>query len=785
MCANDGATVSTPSGWSVAVGQVNVGPSPPAGAVYIFYIANASSKSGSQSFTTSSFNHLLVLAEYSGIATSTPLDQTAFAINTETDTTLTTGTTGTTTQADELIVGGVAQSSAMGGSLTSPTNSFTLVDTASSVGATVAFVQRIVSSTGTFETSVSSADTGSRSGGLATFKAAASSTTYNETMSGGAYANGSPTIACRYTPSITSTGLMAGTSATTAVTYNLTTTGAGGYCAGTSTAEVFIGVSGGAYANGSPTIQETCNVTATGGGLLNGTAGTVTYNVTATGGGLLNGSGVATYNETMTGGGWLDGTASIGIGFVFQPTGGMYCSGSAPFTHNITMSGGAWLSGNSKNIYNEVATGGNYDSGNATVAERCNLTVSGGGWLSGGALVFSNVQGVYASGTATVRSTYRSITPTGVGGALGGDATDVEIWNFVPQAQGAMMKGSADVSVVTSRSVSGGVWLNGVRSFGVVTSRSASGGAYAAGSATVSNKITWLVTGGAYAAGSGSLVNSPLIVMSGGIKAAGTIAFAYTVNHTPSGGGKASGTATVQQIVLSPQAAVAGLWVAGTASFGLNVTRTPSGGMYAAGAATMLFTYKPSVLGGGKASGHASTNFNITTSGGVMCSGLYVARYHDVEVESFGLEARGTAFEEHIPFLVKVESCPDADTTKCGYEEDDQFCARYKPIQAHGSKFFQPKRRNPSIHCVNGLTGAPCVGSTAQVASITFCRQKLRTDPSDFPPRSILSIARPGIPQGGESFMEDLLGLPPVNPILERIRRLPRMTLTEATDKAV
>ncbi|MCL1977625.1 MAG: hypothetical protein FWG55_05960 [Candidatus Bathyarchaeota archaeon] len=92
------------------------------------------------------------VAEYSGLTTSNILDTMASSIGAYT-TTLTTGTTPTTSQADELWIGGIINviNPTSGAGITSPTNSFTLHDGSGYVGGltvALAYLDRIVSATG-------------------------------------------------------------------------------------------------------------------------------------------------------------------------------------------------------------------------------------------------------------------------------------------------------------------------------------------------------------------------------------------------------------------------------------------------------------------------------------------------------------------------------------------------------------------------------------------------------------------------------------------------------------
>ena len=112
------------------------------------------------------------ICEYSGVLTASFLDKTAsnsgVSLNTDT------GTTGATTQADELWIGGTL---AVGSTSTqaTPTNGFTLLDGAATSQDSLAFLEKIVSGTGTANsgTTISGVTNRAWTGVIATFKAAA------------------------------------------------------------------------------------------------------------------------------------------------------------------------------------------------------------------------------------------------------------------------------------------------------------------------------------------------------------------------------------------------------------------------------------------------------------------------------------------------------------------------------------------------------------------------------------------------------------------------------------
>ena len=116
------------------------------------------------------------ICEYSGLATSDFLDRNATSSYSYPPTT---GTTTTTTQANELWVGITIS---YGDSQTSPTNGFTLLDGNYIYMISVAYLEKIVSSTGTANSGTST--TGSGVGCIATFATTAVTDTINPTYSG-------------------------------------------------------------------------------------------------------------------------------------------------------------------------------------------------------------------------------------------------------------------------------------------------------------------------------------------------------------------------------------------------------------------------------------------------------------------------------------------------------------------------------------------------------------------------------------------------------------------------
>jgi hypothetical protein len=141
-------------------------------------VGSGASASVTVTLTAATPQIVVDICEWSGLSVSSPVDQTATSSGRST--TMTTGTTATTTQANELCVGAVcATSSGTDSGQSSPTNGFSLLDgagynPASGYSMSLGYLYYIASATGT----AGSGTTASTSAGLywsgciATFKAA-------------------------------------------------------------------------------------------------------------------------------------------------------------------------------------------------------------------------------------------------------------------------------------------------------------------------------------------------------------------------------------------------------------------------------------------------------------------------------------------------------------------------------------------------------------------------------------------------------------------------------------
>jgi len=159
--------ITPPSGWSEAVSYTGNSVT-----TSIFYKAGAASQTSTGNFNSpipsGRTEWAIIGIEYSGILSPSPLDQ--IASNGNFSTTVTTGTTAATTQADEIWIAGIGNEQNI---VSSPTNGFSIVDTNSNYMGLTAF-EKVVSSIGTASTG-GTVPNGVSSGVIATFKKGESS----------------------------------------------------------------------------------------------------------------------------------------------------------------------------------------------------------------------------------------------------------------------------------------------------------------------------------------------------------------------------------------------------------------------------------------------------------------------------------------------------------------------------------------------------------------------------------------------------------------------------------
>jgi len=155
------------SGWSQAV-TASISAGSGASSAIWYKVAGAAEGDVILNWTSSASTGLLIM-EWSGLATSSPLDKTAKTDNNGGATSASSGTTDTTTVADELVIVGLCT----GNTCSNPSwdNGFTL-EGVNDPSVLLAMGSLIVSSTGTYESTCSWTTTRISGGSIATFKAA-------------------------------------------------------------------------------------------------------------------------------------------------------------------------------------------------------------------------------------------------------------------------------------------------------------------------------------------------------------------------------------------------------------------------------------------------------------------------------------------------------------------------------------------------------------------------------------------------------------------------------------
>lgn len=330
----------------------------------IWFAPNVSGSATAITINQSSFRSVAVVIEYNGILTASALDKTANT--TDNSTTASTGTTPTTSQANELLIGGIGLVSStytLGtiiGSFTTVANIASTHPTATR-NARVYALERIVTATLAATTGGTVSTSSEWSGAIATFKAAAINTV-------GA-ASSSPTLCIN--------------TALTNITH--TTTGgtgigmATGLPAGVSAAFAFNTIS----ISGTPTAS-----------------GTFTYSIPLTGGaGFVNATGTITVSPTSLGG-TIAGSAAV-------------CSGTNSTTLTLSGHTGAitrWESSTSSTFASAVTSIAN----TTTTLTATNLTTT----TYYRVVITSGSCAAANSATATV-----TVSPTSVGGTIVGGAT--------------------------------------------------------------------------------------------------------------------------------------------------------------------------------------------------------------------------------------------------------------------------------------------------------------------------------------------------------------------------
>jgi hypothetical protein len=168
ICFNGSATPDIPTGFTLATSNTNADGSK----IYLYYQADAPSTTTISTkviATVGAANSCIIfIAEWQGVQQSSPLDQTGSGSSASG--TVPTGSV-TTTSAYELLIAGV--SDLAGDTFSSPTNGFILLDQDNvGSGATLqagGFLYNVVTSTGTYSSSVTNSSTTGGNGVIASF----------------------------------------------------------------------------------------------------------------------------------------------------------------------------------------------------------------------------------------------------------------------------------------------------------------------------------------------------------------------------------------------------------------------------------------------------------------------------------------------------------------------------------------------------------------------------------------------------------------------------------------
>ena len=162
-------TCTAPASWST-VTSAREG-STGSGRTYIFYYENAPGQSSTGNFTASNAGAIsIVVAEYSGIKTSSSLDSAGDGTGTGSSSAVEVIGAGSTTQAADLLV--AAHGGETSVTFSSPTNSFSIYDQQAATDASVALLDRIVAATSTYTSGATSSASIKFASVLACFKGA-------------------------------------------------------------------------------------------------------------------------------------------------------------------------------------------------------------------------------------------------------------------------------------------------------------------------------------------------------------------------------------------------------------------------------------------------------------------------------------------------------------------------------------------------------------------------------------------------------------------------------------
>ncbi len=602
-------------------------------------------------------------------------------------------------------------------------------------------------------------------------------TTWGETMSGGVVGGGSPRISHVGSKS-TSGGATCNGVATVIFPYTMLGGIAAGSAASVQQVSTFTS-SNGAFVAGdvAPTvyynITSTSGVLAGGhsdelvggseqstGGITAGGSATVTcvYETIIVGGSVGGSTGIifAYYSPTSTGGAVSGGAALLGADSGFTASGGAKASGTASISLVATVAGANGISGGglatSTVTYNPRATGGIAASGQCDVTSTVEPT-AGGAILSGLAIEavtrdLTTVAGILINGRETISVICVDFIATGgvtaapvegtqpsyypvisggaqIGGTLQTEFTDNEVGSSNGVKAGGVAHQTRTVNLIATGGIEGGGTASEFQKFVV------KGGATLGGSATESVLYRFTITGGVKA--SSTAIINVLVgeALQDGCLASGAAIVLISKIPTISGGVQTGGSAREQRS-LEPEFIIGGARPGGAADIVFENGPIPQGGLVCSGTLVQTSIHNQETANGVKVSGHGSLIFDMTTSGGAIVNGGFFTRIYNTE-SIVALRAGSASILDYIEFFTLVSTC--AKKVKCGYINDHQFCAGFEEIQSYGSRYTKQKRVNAAAKCLGGQI---CYGSSAKVAPITLCRQKLRLTRDSQIPKKIL-----------------------------------------------
>lgn len=363
-------------------------------------------------------------------------------------------------------------------------------------------------------------------------------------------------------------------------------------------------------------------------------------------------------------------------------------------------------------------------SGESLITQIANIETNGG------AVVGCSGTGVLCSGESVVSKLYEQIILGGI--YLGGDSSS-DLFFVPPISGGCIVSGYNENNATYNTTFIGGAKLRGRAA--IEGEEYVDGGIYVSGSSNYNLTTNKETTGGAllggisiYNAIANSASNS--VVIAGGTSVLSSI-YVSRMNN----GAKLNGTTTVFNVV--SRSTSGGILLGGESSNYSEKRITPSGGVVVVSIIDINSIINPTPLNGAKVAGHGATIETEFASGGILAGGQYITRYL-VDYPSGGLSIGGQSLAISAHNWIKVDNC-ESDV-KCGYSNDDQFCAGFDKVQGFSSKLSNPKRKDVTALWISKKSS---YGTTAYAPAITFCHQKIRVDAEDMPPKRIITSEVP------------------------------------------